>query len=93
MSPCRWQPDTGLRKALLGPCHPLPEHDLDAVEVGRGEDADPVADDPVGGPFQRRGLGGHPPVPLRPKPRKATSHRGVLGTRLISNLTLVICYC
>ena len=81
-SPCRRQPHPGPRQALPRPVRPLPQRDPDAVEVGRREDADPVADDPVGKSDSRRGLGGHPTVPLRSPPRQTPAHRGVLGTRL-----------
>ena len=86
-SPCRRQPHPGPRQALPRPGHPLPERDPDAVEVGRREDADPVADDPVGRRLPGRGDRGHPAVPLRSPPRETPAHLGVLGTR-VTRLTV-----
>ena len=83
-SPLRRQPHPGPREALPRPVHALPEHDPDALEVGRGEDADPVADDPAGEPRSGTGHGGHPPVPLRTGPRQAAAHLSILGKRLTS---------
>ena len=83
-SPFRRQPHPGPREALPRPVHALPEHDPDALEVGRREDADPVADDPAGEPRSGTGHGGHPTVPLRTGPRQAAAHLGILGKRLTS---------